>query len=49
MPTDTGGLSRCHRHDEIAAGKIVWARRAALPGGSAVIAETLSRSCRCVA
>jgi peptide/nickel transport system ATP-binding protein len=24
-PTDTGGLSRCHRHHEIAEGKIVWA------------------------
>ena len=24
--TDTGGLSRCHRHQEIADGKIVWAR-----------------------
>ncbi|HVY00126.1 MAG TPA: ABC transporter ATP-binding protein [Pseudorhodoplanes sp.] len=24
-PTDTGGLSRCHRHEDIAAGKIVWA------------------------
>ena len=23
--TDTGGLSRCHRHEEIAAGKISWA------------------------
>ncbi|HET7679315.1 MAG TPA: ABC transporter ATP-binding protein [Xanthobacteraceae bacterium] len=23
-PTDTGGLSRCHRHEEIAAGKITW-------------------------
>ncbi len=23
-PTDTGGLSRCHRHEEIASGKIVW-------------------------
>jgi peptide/nickel transport system ATP-binding protein len=23
-PTDTGTLSRCHRHGEIAAGKIVW-------------------------
>jgi peptide/nickel transport system ATP-binding protein len=23
--TDTGGLSRCHRHKEIAEGKIVWA------------------------
>ena len=22
--TDTGGLSRCHRHEEIAAGKITW-------------------------
>ena len=25
LPTDTGGLSRCHRHEEIAAGKLVWA------------------------
>ena len=25
LPTDTGGLSRCHRHAEIAAGKITWA------------------------
>ncbi len=25
FPTDTGGLSRCHRHEEIAAGKIAWA------------------------
>jgi peptide/nickel transport system ATP-binding protein len=25
FPTDTGGLSRCHRHQEIAAGKIAWA------------------------
>jgi peptide/nickel transport system ATP-binding protein len=25
FPTDTGGLSRCHRHQEIAAGKISWA------------------------
>ena len=24
-PTDTGGVSRCHRHAEIAAGKIAWA------------------------
>ena len=24
-PTDTGGVSRCHRHAEIADGKIVWA------------------------
>jgi peptide/nickel transport system ATP-binding protein len=24
-PTDTGSLSRCHRHAEIAEGKIVWA------------------------
>lgn len=24
LPTDTGGLSRCHRHEEIAAGKLVW-------------------------
>jgi peptide/nickel transport system ATP-binding protein len=25
QPTDTGGLSRCHRHREIAAGTIAWA------------------------
>ena len=25
LRTDTGGLSRCHRHAEIAEGKIVWA------------------------
>ena len=25
VPTDTGGLSACFRHDEIAAGKIAWA------------------------
>jgi len=25
LRTDTGGLSRCHRHREIAEGKIVWA------------------------
>ena len=25
-PTDTGGLSRCHRHEEIAAGKLTWTR-----------------------
>ncbi|MEI7805004.1 MAG: ABC transporter ATP-binding protein [Hyphomicrobiales bacterium] len=25
FPTDTGGFSRCHRHAEIAAGKITWA------------------------
>ena len=24
FPTDTGGVSRCHRHAEIAAGKIAW-------------------------
>jgi peptide/nickel transport system ATP-binding protein len=24
FPTDTGGLSRCHRHEEIAAAKITW-------------------------
>ena len=28
-PTDTGGLSRCHRHEEIAAGKLCWRRRPA--------------------
>ena len=25
LRTDTGGVSRCHRHEEIAAGKITWA------------------------
>jgi peptide/nickel transport system ATP-binding protein len=25
LPTDTGGVSRCHRHREIAAGEITWA------------------------
>ena len=25
LRTDTGGWSRCHRHEEIASGKIVWA------------------------
>jgi peptide/nickel transport system ATP-binding protein len=25
LRTDMGGLSRCHRHQEIAAGKIIWA------------------------
>jgi len=29
LRTDTGGLSRCHRHQEIADGKIVWAAAAA--------------------
>jgi peptide/nickel transport system ATP-binding protein len=24
LTTDTGGLSRCHRHEQIAAGKLVW-------------------------
>jgi peptide/nickel transport system ATP-binding protein len=28
LPTDTGGLSRCHRHGEIAEGKLVWASAA---------------------
>jgi len=25
LPTDTGGVSRCHRHEDIAAGRITWA------------------------
>jgi len=29
MRTDTGGLTRCHRHQEIAQGKLVWAAAAA--------------------
>jgi peptide/nickel transport system ATP-binding protein len=38
FPTDTGGLSRCHRHQEIAAGKITWAPI----GGSATAATAKS-------
>jgi peptide/nickel transport system ATP-binding protein len=33
-PTDTGGMSRCHRHQEIAAGKITWA---AASGGTVTV------------
>ncbi len=29
MRTDTGGLTRCHRHQEIAQGRLVWAAAAA--------------------
>jgi peptide/nickel transport system ATP-binding protein len=36
--TDTGGWSRCHRHGDIAAGKIAWA--AADPGTQQIIKET---------
>ena len=36
--TDTGGWSRCHRHAEIAAGKIVWAVSEA--GSQQIIKET---------
>ena len=38
FPTDTGALSRCHRHAEIAAGKIAWAA-----GGSGT-QQTLAQS-----
>ncbi len=37
VPTDTGGLSACFRHDEIAAGKIAWA--AAGTGTAAAVRE----------
>src|ERR1043166_2028220 len=37
VPTDTGGLSACFRHDEIAAGKIAWA--AAGIGTAAAVRE----------
>jgi peptide/nickel transport system ATP-binding protein len=37
VPTDTGGLSACFRHDEIAAGKIAWA--AAGAGTAATVRE----------
>jgi peptide/nickel transport system ATP-binding protein len=36
--TDTGGLSACIRHEEIAAGKIAWASA----GGGAALAEPLA-------
>ena len=40
--TDTGGLSRCHRHEEIAAGKITWAAAAgAVPESTARTAQPL--------
>ena len=40
--TDTGGLSRCHRHEEIAEGKITWAAAAgAVPGSTASTAQPL--------
>src|SRR5262245_133881 len=35
-PTDTGGVSRCHRHDEIAQGKIAWAAAGATAQQSSV-------------
>ncbi len=38
-PTDTGGLSRCHRHEDIAAGRIVWA---ASEGGAGLDAKMSS-------
>jgi peptide/nickel transport system ATP-binding protein len=37
FPTDTGAVSRCHRHAEIAAGKIAWAATGA--DGQQVVAE----------
>ena len=41
-PTDTGGLSRCHRHEEIAAGKITWTAAAgAIPSPSTQSAQPL--------
>src|SRR5688572_16638088 len=36
LPTDTGGLSRCHRHEEIAAGKLTWAAAGAGTLGATV-------------
>ena len=46
FPTDTGGLSACFRHDEIAAGKIAWAAAGAATRRDGARA-TPSRSCRC--
>jgi peptide/nickel transport system ATP-binding protein len=40
LRTDTGGLSRCHRHREIADGKIVWA--AADTGAQAATTQSLA-------
>jgi len=40
--TDTGGLSRCHRHEEIAAGKITWtAAGGAIPAPATQSAQPL--------
>ena len=39
LRTDTGGLSRCHRHQEIAAGKITWAA-----GGAGAQDTTIKQS-----
>jgi peptide/nickel transport system ATP-binding protein len=36
FPTDTGAVSRCHRHAEIAAGQIAWA---AAGGGTQALAD----------
>jgi peptide/nickel transport system ATP-binding protein len=36
--TDTGGLSRCHRHEEIAAGKITWSAAGGV--GQVAVANT---------
>ena len=40
--TDTGGLSRCHRHEEIAAGKLTWtAAKGAIPAPLQQVVEPL--------
>jgi len=40
--TDTGGLSRCHRHEEIAAGKITWTvAKGAVPAPATQSAQPL--------
>ena len=42
--TDTGAVSRCHRHAEIAEGKIAWAASGA---GDDTVAQKTARFLRC--
>jgi peptide/nickel transport system ATP-binding protein len=46
VPTDTGALSRCHRHAEIAAGEIAWAAAGASSGRDAALSSDALLSVR---
>ena len=48
-PTDTGGVSRCHRHAEIAAGKIAWAGERSAAALATTLRQRTSRCCRSAA